>query len=686
MVLVSWLKRVLGNRTIANAHGTIAPPVVALARPQSVAVDNPQLPEDTAASSSRGTAISSRGVLNIVDGLNAVAAYYSFIEVELYEMSLLSVRDRRDFRGEYLNRIAALVAYVNDAEALAAIDREIRRSAEAVDRNTLTGEETVAVKARAVDAEGFSLLAPSVPLTFETLKTAYRQAAKRYHPDVGGDTVRMQRVNDAYATFHSLLQAQAGIESMIGIAAGVLAPTADQIMRRARVREFTAHLDDLAVDHAFQAYALVRAQDLAVTLNWGVEEVCRLATLLAASSRNDDAHVVLGMAKALSDMAAERGLRFENLIDRAGEILTDSTKLRLILNHPRQAENALRLHLINEKRYTSALERIGATSEVVMRERENFIASAADRHYVCLPMDPREQGLRATGFVPNPDYYSRIDTLMPQQRNEYWRAFFGGEKDLIHKYVFIRATALIQAVIAGFEIAPALDEALTFAAATPERGSLGFYIHGLVTVLEFFQTLPVGARRERFKLLQSLDADPREGISITISVGGAGDAIGPPVWVQKKPILLTPAYLNFVQQPVEVMQRYVETGRTETAEAYAARIEENSEALAFQQSPLYQRALHDAVAGKAEDTVVSVSALLEEMYCRLDRPGAKWLEIGHWTDRLTIDLVKLKRYREALTWIERFANLPEPAGRAAISSQLDAIEKRRIRCETVLSK
>lgn len=684
--MFSWLMRVLGKPDVAVSEASPTSPGLGPGYSQVDA--DPQSPEVATSQIPRGTAIATGGVMDVVDGLNAVAAYYSFIEAELYEMSLRSVRDRRDFRDEYLHRIATLIVYVDDAEALATIDREIQVSAEVRNGETLgeRAEETVAVKARKIDPEGFTLLAPPVPLSFETLKTAYRRAAKRYHPDVGGDTVKMQRVNDAYAAFHALLQAEAGIESMAGSAAGFPAPSADQTLRRARVREFTAHLDDLAVDRAFQSFSRIRIQDFAGTLGWGVQEVCRLATLLAAWGRNDDAHVVLGVAKSLCDMAAECGLRFGNLIERAAEIVADSKKLRLILNHPRQAANALRLRLVDEKRYAKALERIEATVEVVTEEREIFVAAAGDHQYIRLPMDPPEPGPPATGLVPNPDYYSRIDTLAPQQRNEYWRAFFGGEKDLIHKYVFIRATALLQAVIGGFEIAPVVDEALTFAAASPARGSLGFYLQGLITALEVFQALPTSDRKERFKLLQSLDADPREGNSITISVDVDGAAKAPLAWIQKKPILLTPAYLDFMRQPLEAIRRYVETGRSETAEAYAARIEDSREAVAFQQSTVYQKALHDAYVGNAEDAVVSVAALLEEMYSRLDKPGAEWFEIGHWTDRLTIDLVKLKRYHEALTWIERFTQLPEAAGRATLPSQLEAIEKRRIRCEKALAK
>jgi hypothetical protein len=123
--------------------------------------------------------------------LGNVHVFVAQARSRFYEMSLRSVRDRRDFRDEYLHRIATLIVYVDDAEALATIDREIQVSAEARKGETLreTAEETVAVKARKIDAEGFTLLAPSVPLSFETLKTAYRRAAKRYHPDVGGDTV-----------------------------------------------------------------------------------------------------------------------------------------------------------------------------------------------------------------------------------------------------------------------------------------------------------------------------------------------------------------------------------------------------------------------------------------------------------------------------------------------------------------
>lgn len=686
--MISWLKRLLGNAETKTMSTTARGRALGFSQ---VDVDSDSRPHESGtAQSSGGAVIAAANVVDIVDGLNSVAAYYSFIEAELYDMSLRSVRERRDFRDEYLRRIAALIAYVNDTEALAAIDREIQVSAEALVRDPLgeTGEETIAVKARRIDPEGFDLLDPSVPLTFEALKTAYRRAAKRYHPDVGGDTVEMQRVNDSYAAFHTLLQAQGRPESIVGSVAAAYfsAPTADQSMRRARIAEFMADLDDLAIDRAFQAYSRIRTPDFGGTFGFGIQEVCRLASLLAACGRNDDAHVVLGTARALSDMAAERGLRFGNLVDKAVEIVADTKKLRLILNHRRQADNALRLHLVDEARYMKALVRIEKTTEAITEERETFVVAAADHRYTQLPADPAEPGPTAAGLVPNPDYYARIDNLTPQQRNEYWQAFFGGQKDLIPKYAFVRATALLQAVIAGFDIDSALAEARAFADASPEHGSFGFYVDGLVSVLEGFQNLPESDLDKRLKLLRLLDADPRAGYSMTLSFGADGDVTMPSAFVLPQPILLTPAYLEFMREPLEAIRRYIQTGHTETPEAYAARIEESREIIAFQQSALYQRALHDVTTGNSENSAASVAALLEEMYSREFQPGTRRFDIAHWTDRLTIDLAKLKRYHEAVAWIDRFRKRQEAANPRATPAQLEAIEKRRIRCEKMLMK
>ncbi len=159
----------------------------------------------------------------------------------------------------------------------------------------------------------------------------------------------------------------------------------------------------------------------------------------------------------------------------------------------------------------------------------------------------------------------------------------------------------------------------------------------------------------------------------------------PSAFAWPRPILLTPAYLDFVREPLGAIRRYIETGRAETAEVYAARIEESRQLMAFQKSELYQTALHDVAAGNLDAAVSSVGSLLDELYLRFDQPGAKVDDIAHWTDRLTIDLVKLKRYRDALAWIDRFNKQRCARTCSNLPSQLEAIEKRRLRCEQNLA-
>jgi hypothetical protein len=500
---------------------------------------------------------------DIVDGLNASAAYFDFREAEIYNASLHSVRARREFRDEYLRRIAVLLAYVEDVDGLAAIDREVRAAATILRRQDASEPESLAAAARRIDAEGFDLLRLSDPVSFDALKAAYRQAVKRYHPDVGGDTAIMQGVNAAYGTFHTLVQSKASVEggsegSYFGDPFGD--QTAGQVMRGARVDQFLALLDDLAVDQAYRVCKEIRIGDLASPAGWRVAELCRLSTLLAACGCRDDAHEVLGRAAALNDLASARGLRFGGLVTRAAETVANPSRLRLILNHRRQAENALRLGLVDRVRYVAAVERIDRQSALTFDERESFVAAMGARRYVQLPGDPTEQGERATGLIPEPDYYSRVDTLTKAQLNEYWRAFFGGEEALVPKYAFIRATALLQAVIKGFDLGTAIEEARAFATASKSGSSLRFYTDGLSKALEFFMSEPSELRRERFHAMQSLDADPRAGISITISLDDEAGLQSSSPWVQKKPILMTPAYLEFVQLPIAAIRRYLQTG------------------------------------------------------------------------------------------------------------------------------
>ena len=109
------------------------------------------------------------------------------------------------------------------------------------------------------------------------------------------------------------------------------------------------------------------------------------------------------------------------------------------------------------------------------------------------------------------------------------------------------------------------------------------------------------------------------------------------------------------------------------------------------------RAFHDSAVYKAaqgaigkkeppEALVLAVSALCDALYERAARTRDDSSEIGYWTDKLTIALVKLKRFDEALRWIRRFEDAPSAVRGNTAGGVSNVLKKRRARCEAIVER
>jgi hypothetical protein len=111
---------------------------------------------------------------------------------------------------------------------------------------------------------------------------------------------------------------------------------------------------------------------------------------------------------------------------------------------------------------------------------------------------------------------------------------------------------------------------------------------------------------------------------------------------------------------MERIERYAKTGSEFTFEEQQASRRRWDETRAFQDSDVHKRARDATWKEKNPEAVVTaVSALCDAMYERAVQTKDDTLEIGYWTDKLTIALVKLKRFDDALGWLRRFDDAPK---------------------------
>ena len=630
---------------------------------------------------------------DLVDGVNALAAYYRYVEAQTYDAALKTARARRDFRDELLGRADALLGYAHDQGAMHQIQLELDKEAAAFAAPSYHPQPAdPAAAARALDPEGYRLLGITPPLTADSLKYAYRTAAKTHHPDVGGDNETMRRVNDAYGLFSALLRQQA-----LGQDAGMLLPpppepmTSARLMAQVRLNVLRALVDDLAGDRAFDAYRSIELGDVEREYG-GAETLAKLAQLLAAAKRPKDAAAVLHDLGRVADGAAKRGLNYHPIFEHASEACCDPQHIRFVPNHMRQADNLLRLGIIDKKRYDALATRIGGAAEKVAGDAaafENFVAS---RTFLTLPMDVEPTTPPPSALVPAPGYYSRVETMSDAERHEYMSAYHGGAAELALKYLPVRLDALVRAPFHGCDdVEAVLAELRAFDAAPGmPQGMLALCACG-IKVVAFLAGLPVRARSRRVELLNKLDADPGAPLQISIAVdastGSVNVSAGSP-----KPIFLNPQYAEFATLPLDRLERYASTGSTLTPQEQEQQHREEVrrgkqwvEDRAFRESDVYKNA-REATWAKIPDperVAGSVSALCEAMYQRAtDNEGPS--EIPYWTDKLTINLVRLKRFDEALRWLVRYDSAPDAIRTSATPSVAEAMRKRRVRCEAAL--
>jgi len=298
----------------------------------------------------------------------SVAAYFDVRENEAYYQALKHVGPQRDFHEQFteiLERFIDLTAPAFGAEAVNWVIAEslrIQRSTSAADSGTPLEV------AHARYPKGIELLGLAEPLTFESLRSAYRGAARRCHPDAGGSHDSMVAVNEAFHFTHLLLRAhELGVGTNEALSVVPLDPSEirDCAAYRYKCGEwlFMITLDDWNVDKAFEwivritsstwqvsSYAKHPWRRMALTAPAG-----KLAIRLSLAGRLEQASRALDVARAGLEEAQKDGLSYAPYVREPEDVLAGRRRAQVVLNHKRQADNALRLGIIDEKRYQVVL-------------------------------------------------------------------------------------------------------------------------------------------------------------------------------------------------------------------------------------------------------------------------------------------------------------------------------------------
>ena len=394
---------------------------------------------------------------------------------------------------------------------------------------------------------------------------------------------------------------------------------------------------------------------------------------MAAWSRSAEAQRVARDLQEVTKRASARCVNFAPIYRQTVEHCSDPKRIRFVPNHERQARNLLRLGIIDQARFDTTIARIGSAEKDVSAGVSEF-AQFVERHaFLRLPMDPPADNTPITSLVPAPGYYSRVESLTPTQLREYSHAFKGRDAHLALKYLPLRIDALVRASLIGYrDLKAIVSELRTIDAISGLSHSAQFMCSEALRITTFLYRLSKSERDKRIALLISLDGVPGQR-DVKIDVTEI-------TTTRTRPILLTSRYSAFATAPLERIERYIRSGSELNEQEREAESKLWTSSNAFRNSAIYKRA-QNATWAKQKDSVeivASVSDLCEAMYQRAAE-GDLTLEIGYWTNTLTIHLVKLEQFTEAVRWIDRLEGLPEAIKRRTTGSVATSLKKRRLR-------
>lgn len=634
-----------------------------------------------------------------------LTAYFEAREHEAYFRSLKHANTRRDFHGLIIPVLIDLAGEILSSPDTKALDAILDVSA--ATRVGSASMATSVAEAKALHPAGFDALGVGDPLDFESLKSSYRRAARRCHPDAGGSHDAMVLVNEAYALFHALLYRRRATEAATGGGDEGAWLGSDAPVRSARdylgsVGEllFSIKLDEWSLDDAQYWFKEITSADWAPTTKTRDPQTrvdllgpcSTLAGRLWAAGMRDRAMEVYRFAEALLAIARTKGMYEGGGLWNADPYIKDGQKLRIILNHRRQADNALRLGLIDAKRHGQILARVGGKSADEQGRGDSLRTFVAEVGFLQdLPTDRAAKGKVAqAGLVPEPDHLDeRLEDLADDQQAEYLRAFgAGAEPGLVRKYISVRLTSLLRSLILHDDGPDPSAVERECRALEQFRGKSGDGASGRVAdAARFLGGLGTDQLRARLDLLRQMDAKASDGSVQTITinlVSMTSESAYSDSRFRVRPVW---RYLETVQVPLDRLRLAMATGSTKSKreEAEERKVWNRDVGLA---NKLHERGDYKtlwAACDRGKEDPEGVVKLAAPYIEKLLGIGEKMelvehLHVGIWYDNLTIALVRLKRWSEAQAHLERFYDLPERYRRGSNESDLESMRKRLERC------
>jgi hypothetical protein len=423
-----------------------------------------------------------------------------------------------------------------------------------------------------------------------------------------------------------------------------------------------------------------------------------LAGLLWAAGRKDEAEQDRKLAEHVGRSLDREGSLHGQRYCSIEKYIEQGEKLRLVLNHRRQADNALRLGLIDEKRYKKTMERLGGKKEEKEGRDQAFQRHLSDVGFLKdLPTDRVALGKEnKVALVPEPGWFDeRLESLSDDQQAEYLRAF-GRDTNLglVAKYGQVRLTSLLRSLILEPDhvTLSAIERECRALSLINGRGRDDIYSQ-VADVVKFLDRMDRNERQERLDILRQLDERAKDGnvttITLNLASGSTTTSHADSAFLARP----NTEYLQRVQAPIARLRLALKTGSIKTEQEKTREREVwkrdmdliRSPAVEQSESRLFQA---DEIEKNDPDEYLRMIAAHCEMLLEIGQrmEHVEQLQFGSWTDRLTVTLVRLERWEEAERRLDAFFALPDRYRGRSSPSNLESLSKRLQRCRKMLAR
>lgn len=343
----------------------------------------------------------------------------------------IALFDSRNMAEEVISHNYNLLLSLSKKESFKKINTIIKES----NTGKINTNTNINITANQLNHEGYELLSIEKDLSKEYLTERYRNACKKYHPDIGGSNEKMQIINIAFGQFKNLFK-EYHFEVDEYEYPYMRIRTINDFKYAIASQLLSICMDIKCVDKALNVYNYLKENILTVKKyrdhfeEYGGRQLFRLGIWLFKLGNVEQAEIILADFVKFCTNKIEKGFNYHHRsIKEVEEVLKGNHRFLIVIKHQVQARNAFRSNLIDKKRYDKLTKRfnernkLGQLNEKKLNDYILIFGSFFDIGDYKKPNDYIEKDYIPGYNFGRDDYFQRFDSLTMDQKIEYMNMF-----------------------------------------------------------------------------------------------------------------------------------------------------------------------------------------------------------------------------------------------------------------------